>query len=307
MSSELAKRILKGDIRAVASVMTLIEDGDRRAKPVLKAIYPRTGNAHVVGVTGAAGTGKSSLIDRLTAAYRKRNRSVGILAVDPSSVFSTGAVLGDRVRLREHFLDDAVFIRSFASRGHTGGLAAAVRDAIHVLDAMGKEVIFVETIGVGQDELEIAKLADTVVVVLMPYAGDEVQAMKAGCAEIADILVVSKADLAGADKTLRDVKATFGDSYPLVMATSALKTEGIDLLADSIEQRRAQSLRNGSYQRKRRDLCRQELLSLLQARIFAELSEKIGADFLDQTARLLAERRLDPYSAMEQIAKKAGL
>jgi LAO/AO transport system kinase len=307
MSSNLAKRIIKGDVRAVASVMTLIENADPRAKTILKAVYRRTGKAHVIGVTGAAGTGKSSLIDRLTAEYRRRKRSVGILAVDPSSVFSSGAVLGDRVRLREHFLDDAVFIRSFATRGQTGGLSAAVRDAIHLVDAMGKEIVFVETIGVGQDELEIAKLADTVVVVLMPYAGDEVQAMKAGCAEIADLLVVNKADLAGADETLRQVKAAFANSDPLVLAASALKNQAIDLVVDNIEQRRTQNLRNGSYQRKRLDLSRQELLSLLRARAFAELSQKIGADLLAETARLMAERRVDPYSAMEEIAKKARL
>jgi LAO/AO transport system kinase len=307
MSSQLAKLVVKGDVRAVASVMSLIENGDPRAKTVLKALYARTGNAHVIGVTGAAGTGKSSLIDRVTAEYRRRNRTVGILAVDPSSVFSTGAVLGDRVRLREHFLDDAVFIRSFATRGQTGGVSAAVRDAIHLLDAMGKEIVLVETIGVGQDELEIAKLAYTVLVVLMPHTGDEVQAMKAGYAEIADILVVNKADLAGADETLRQLKVLFSDSDPLVVATSALKNDGIDLLVDNIEQCRMRSLSNGSYERKRLELCRQELLSLLRARVFAELAKKIGADLLDETARRMAERRVDPYSAMEQLGKKVGL
>jgi LAO/AO transport system kinase len=307
MSSDLAKQILKGDVRAVASVMSLVENSDSTAKAVLKAIYPRTGRAHVIGVTGAAGTGKSSLIDRMTSEYRRRNRSVGILAVDPSSIFSTGALLGDRVRLREHFLDDGVFIRSFASRGATGGLSAAVRDAIHLLDAMGKEIVVVETIGVGQDELEIATLAQTVVVVLMPHTGDEVQGMKAGYAEIADILVVNKADLAGADETLRQLRAVFADSDPLIITTSALKNDGVDLLVDNIERCWKESLRSGSYERKRLGLCRQELLSLLQARVFAQLSEKIGADSLDRTARLIAERRLDPYSAVEQIAKRVGL
>jgi LAO/AO transport system kinase len=307
MSSELVQRILKRDVRAVATAITLIENRDPKAQTVLKAIYGQTGRAHVIGVTGAAGTGKSTLIDRLTAEYRRRKRSVGILAVDPSSVFSTGAVLGDRVRLREHFLDGEVFIRSFASRGETGGLSAAVRDAIHLLDAMGKDIVIVETIGVGQDELEIAKLAYTVLVVLMPYIGDEVQAMTAGYGEIADILVVNKADLAGAAETLRQLKAVFGESDPLVMAASALKNEGINALVEAIEQRRAQSLRNGSYEKKRLDLCRQELLALLRARIFADLAQKIGADSLDENARLIADRRVDPYSATEQMAKKAGL
>jgi LAO/AO transport system kinase len=301
------KPILKGDTRTLASLMSLIEDGDRKVKAVLKAIYTYTGRAHVIGVTGAAGTGKSSLIDRMTAEYRRRRKTVGILAVDPTSLFSTGAVLGDRVRMRDHFVDDSVFIRSFATRGSSGGVSAAVREAIHLLDAAGKEVIFVETIGVGQDQLEIAALAHMVVVLLTPQMGDEVQGMKAGLAEIADILVVNKADLSGADETVQQLRALFADEDFHILATSSIKDQGIDSLVDRIEEHRKQSLDNGKYQRRRLSLSRQELLSLLREKVFAELAKKIGDDSLEAQVKLIAERRVDPYSAVDKLARRVGM
>lgn len=307
MTSNRIKRILKGDVAAVARLMSLIENRDREARALLSALYPHTGRAHVIGVTGAAGTGKSSLIDRMTAEYRRRKKNVGILAVDPSSFFSTGALLGDRIRMRDHFLDGGVFIRSFATRGHSGGVSAALREAIHLLDAVGKEVIFVETIGVGQDELEIAALAHTVLVVLTPQMGDEVQGMKAGLTEIADVLVVNKADFSGADETVQQLKALFRDSDIFIVPTSALKNEGIHALADSIEECRTKSLRNGNYQKQRLNLCRQELLSLLREKVFAELAKKIGDDSFERQVKLIAEREIDPYTAVEAIAKKVGL
>lgn len=285
--------------------MSLIEDRDPRGKAVLKAVYSHTGRAHVIGVTGSAGTGKSSLIDRMTSEYRRLKKRVGILAVDPSSSFSSGALLGDRIRMREHFLDDGVFIRSFATRGKSGGVSAAVRDAIHLLDAAGQDVIFVETIGVGQDELEIAALAQAVVVVLVPRMGDEVQDMKAGLSEIADILVVNKADLPGSDETVQQLEASFEGRT--VVATSALKNQGIALLVDSIEDHQRKSHRNGDYQTKRFDLCRHELLSLLREKVFAELAKKIGDAALEKQVKRVAERRIDPYSAVEKIAKRVGL
>jgi LAO/AO transport system kinase len=307
MKNNLIRLILKGDIRALASLTSLIEDGDPKVKDVLKAIYSHTGRAHVIGVTGAAGTGKSSVIDRMTAEYRRRRKTVGILAVDPTSAFSTGALLGDRVRMRDHFVDDGVFIRSFATRGSSGGVSAAVRQAIHLLDAAGKEVIFIETIGVGQDQLEIAALAQMVVVVLAPQMGDEVQGMKAGLAEIADILVVNKADLSGADETVQQLKALFADEDFHILATSAIKDQGIDLLVDRIEDHREKSLDNGKYQRRRLSLSRQELLSLLREKIFAELAKKIGDDSLEAQVKLIAERRVDPYSAVDKLARRVGM
>jgi LAO/AO transport system kinase len=307
MTGNAIKQILKGDGRTLASLMSLIEDGDPKVKAVLKGIYPHTGKAHVIGVTGAAGTGKSSLIDRMTAEYRRRKKIVGILAVDPSSLFSTGALLGDRIRMRDHFVDDGVFIRSFATRGNNGGVSAAVREGIHLLDAAGKEVIFVETIGVGQDQLEIAALTHMVVVVLTPQMGDEVQGMKAGLAEIADILVVNKADLTGADETVQQLEALFADEDFHIVATSAIKNQNIDLLVECIEQYRKESVDNGKYQSKRLDLCRQELLSLLREKVFAELAKKIADDSLETQVKMIAERQKDPYSAVEEIAKRIGI
>jgi LAO/AO transport system kinase len=307
MTGNTIKQILKGDGRTLASLMSLIEDGDPKVKAVLKSIYPHTGKAHVIGVTGAAGTGKSSLIDRMTAEYRRRKKTVGILAVDPSSLFSTGALLGDRIRMRDHFVDDGVFIRSFATRGSNGGVSAAVREGIHLLDAAGKEVIFVETIGVGQDQLEIAALTHMVVVVLTPQMGDEVQGMKAGLAEIADILVVNKADLSGADETVQQLEALFADEDFHIVATSAIKNQKIDRLVECIDQHRKESVDNGKYQSKRLDLCRQELLSLLREKVFAELAKKIADDSLETQVKMIAERQKDPYSAVEEIAKRIGI
>ena len=304
MSTNLTKRVLKGDVRALASLMTLIDDDDPRARTVLKAVYPKTGRAHVIGVTGAAGTGKSSLIDRMTTEYRGRQKTVGILAVDPSSAFSNGALLGDRVRMRAHFADAGVFIRSFATRGAKGGVSASIRDAIHLLDAAGKDVIFVETIGVGQDELEIAGLAHLVVVVLIPEMGDEVQGMKAGLAEIADILVVNKADLPGADVTVQQLKAIFSDFD--ILLTSAINHDGVRRLVDDIEKYRLKNLRNGDHHRKRLSLCREELLALLRQRLVIQLTQRIDDHLLDERVQRIAERRVDPYSEVEDLARRLG-
>src|SRR6266404_5159384 len=304
MSTNLTKRVLKGDVRALASLMTLIDDDDPRARTVLKAVYPKTGRAHVIGVTGAAGTGKSSLIDRMTAEFRGRQKTVGILAVDPSSAFSNGALLGDRVRMRAHFADAGVFIRSFATRGAKGGVSASIRDAIHLLDAAGKDVIFVETIGVGQDELEIAGLADLVVVVLIPEMGDEVQGMKAGLAEIADILVVNKADLPGADVTVQQLKAIFSDFD--ILLTSAINHDGVRRLVDDIEKYRLKNLRNGDHHRKRLSLCREELLALLRQRLVIQLTQRIDDHLLDELVQRIAERRVYLYSKVEDLARRLG-
>jgi LAO/AO transport system kinase len=304
MSTHLTQQILAGDIRALASTMTMIENADPKAAAILKAVYPHTGKAQVIGVTGAAGTGKSSLIDRLTAEYRRRKKTVGILAVDPTSIFSDGALLGDRIRMRSHFADRRVFIRSFATRGSGGGISAAVRDAIHLLDAAGKDVIFVETIGVGQDELEIAGLVHMVVAVVIPEMGDEVQAMKAGLTEIADIFVVNKADLPGADVTIQQLRALFHDFD--IIATSATNDNGTRQLVDVIEKQRIQNLGNGQYDKKRLQLCREELLSLLRQRLVTQLRKRIDDHSLDLRAKRIAEGRVDPYSEVEEIAKRLG-
>jgi LAO/AO transport system kinase len=304
MPNDLTKQILKGNLRALAALMTLIENNDPMAKDVLKALYPHTGKAHVVGVTGAMGTGKSSLIDRMTAEYRRRNKSVGILAVDPSSPFSSGALLGDRIRMHAHFADPGVFIRSFATRGARGGVCASLRDAIHLLDAAGKDVILVETIGVGQDEIEIAALVHVVVLVLIAAMGDEVQGMKAGLAEIADILVVNKADLPGADVTVQRLRALFNGLE--IISTSAINNDGSAELVETIEKHWLKSLGNGRYQRRRLSLCREELLALLRQRLVTQLTKKIDDAELDDRVKRIAERRVDPYSEADQIARKLG-
>jgi LAO/AO transport system kinase len=244
------------------------------------------------------------LIDCMTAEYRRRQKTVGILAVDPSSAFSNGALLGDRIRMRTHFADAGVFIRSFATRGAKGGVSASIRDAIHLLDAAGKDVIFVETIGVGQDELEIAGLAHLVVVVLIPEMGDEVQGMKAGLAEIADILVVNKADLPGADVTFQQLTAIFSDFD--ILRTSAINHDGVRQLVDDIEKHRLKNLRNGDHHRKRLSLCREELLSLLRQRLVTQLTQRIDDHLLDERVKRIAARRLDPYSEAEDLARRLG-
>src|SRR4051812_47977992 len=199
-AEELAQSVLKGDARVIGQVLSRIDDGDSLAREVLKRLHPHTGRAHVVGITGAAGSGKSTLIARLTEEWRRRGQKIGILSVDPTSPLTGGAFLGDRVRMREHFLDGAVFIRSLATRGQAGGISRALYEATQLLDAAGKDVIFVETIGIGQDQVDVATVAETVAVIVTPENGDEIQAMKAGILEIADILVINKADLPGADQ-----------------------------------------------------------------------------------------------------------
>jgi LAO/AO transport system kinase len=307
MADDLTKQILKGDVRATARVLTLIENGDPRVRAILKAIYPKTGNAHIIGVTGAAGTGKSSLIDSMTAELRRRRKEVGILAVDPTSPFSGGALLGDRLRMRDHFLDEGVFMRSLATRGERGGLSAVVRDAVHLLDAMGKEIIFVETIGAGQDEVEISTVAHTVLVVLIPWAGDEIQGMKAGLLEIADVLIVNKSDLPGAGEMLQLLKGLYEDGGPRIFSASAITNEGINLVVDRVESYQAELQASGNHRARRLKICRQELVTLLQERIFAAAQRKIDNASMNRLIGQIAERQMDPYTAVERIARKIKL
>src|SRR5574341_566597 len=203
---DLAQKVLEGDVRSLARLMTLIENGAADAIPALKTLYPHTGKAYIVGITGPPGSGKSTLTDHLTKVYRGRGLRVGIVAVDPTSPFTGGAILGDRLRMQRHYLDEGVFIRSMATRGHLGGLARATNDVVDVLDAAGKQLILIETVGVGQDEVEVVKTAHTSVVVMVPGLGDSVQTIKAGIMEIADLFVVNKADREGADRTVRDIE-----------------------------------------------------------------------------------------------------
>src|SRR5574341_2501056 len=241
---DLAQKVLEGDVRSLVRLMTLIENGAADAIPALKTLYPHTGKAYIVGITGPPGSGKSTLTDRLTEAYRARGQTVGIVAVDPTSPFTGGAILADRLRMQRHFLDEGVFIRSMATRGHLGGLARSTNDVVDVLDAAGKAIVFIETVGVGQDEVDVVKAAHSSVVVMVPGLGDGVQAIKAGIMEIGDIFVVNKADREGADRTVQDIEMALmmnpvrGPWEPRICRTVATKGDGIPELLEAIEAHR---------------------------------------------------------------------
>jgi LAO/AO transport system kinase len=271
---DLVSRVLAGETRAVARAISLIEDREPEAEALVDALYPHTGQALVLGVTGSPGSGKSSLVDRLIARERQAGRLVAVVAVDPSSPFTGGAILGDRLRMQSHAIDPGVFIRSMASRGCLGGVAAATSDVIKVLDAAGYPTIFLETIGVGQTEIKVVELSDIVLLVLMPGAGDEIQALKAGVMEIGDIFVINKRDLEGADKLRSEVeyvlsfKTPSGDApaNPIVMA-SALRDEGIEELADAVAAYRQRLAEGGGLERKRRYRTERELEGALTRRL----------------------------------------
>src|SRR5437870_13304588 len=267
----LAGALLSGDVRALARAISLAEDRDPQASQLVADVQPHTGNAYLVGLTGAPGTGKSTLADALVKVIRERGRTVGVIAVDPSSPFTGGAVLGDRVRMSRHTLDKGVFIRSMGARGHLGGLAAATREAIHLLDASGRDVIVVETVGVGQSELEISSLCDTVVLVLMPESGDAVQSIKAGILEIADVYVINKADLGGAEKTRRLIQdaMALGPKQawrPPIVMVSAANEEGIAKVWEAILSHQAYLKESGTLATRRQLRLKHEVMALVAGR-----------------------------------------
>jgi LAO/AO transport system kinase len=302
------QRILDGDPRAIARALSIVEDETAESAALVSALFPHTGRAYVLGVTGAPGSGKSTLVDRLITAARRENLTVGVIAVDPSSPFTGGAILGDRVRMNEHAGDAGVFIRSMATRGHLGGLSRATADAVIVLSAAGRDFIIIETVGVGQDEVDIVRTADCSVVVLVPGTGDDVQALKAGIMEIADIFVVNKADREGADRVVQAVSAnlslqTFapGEWQPPIARTAATTGAGVDVLWAEIRRFREQS----DDRRQTRDRLRQEArLRDLLGRLFVRHVERTVAP--DELARLvdaITARTVDPYSAADQLMR----
>lgn len=298
----------------MARLMSLIEDDSREATSALKGIYPFTGRAFIVGITGPPGSGKSTLTDQLTQEFRRGGREVGIVAVDPTSPFTGGAILADRIRMQRHSLDTGVFIRSMATRGHLGGLAKATNDVVNVLDAAGKDVIFIETVGVGQDEVEVVKAAHTSVVVIVPGLGDDIQAIKAGILEIADIFVVNKADREGGEKAVTELQAMMAlgpgrsDWSPPIMKTVAIQGKGIAELAEGILVHQTHLDRAGSRQTRQRERSRALFLELLQEQVTRHLLERATANgTLEQTIDRIARRELDPYSAVEELLTKAGL
>lgn len=308
---ELARRLLEGQRLALARGLTLVENGAPAAEPLLAALAPHTGRAHVIGVTGAPGAGKSTLVTALARAIRADEQTVAILAVDPSSPFSGGAILGDRVRMNDLAGDPGVFIRSIAARGAAGGLAQTTAQLVDVLDAYGFQRVIVETVGAGQSEVEIVKLAATMVVVDAPGLGDEIQAVKAGILEIADILVVNKADLPGADAAFHTLRTmlplangvqTGGTTWTIpLLKTVATNAAGVDALVDAIDAHRDHVHRRGSAERKRRERLVAELEAALKARLFAQFLGGGGSSRFEAALEAVVARRLSPEAAAAQL------
>ena len=308
----LAKRLIDGDKRALARAITLVESDDPAGWELVREIYPKTGQAAIVGLTGAPGAGKSTLIGALTKLRREAGRSVAVLSIDPSSPFTKGALLGDRIRLTEHFLDPGVFIRSMANRGALGGLSEAALQAALLMDAAGKEDVFLETVGVGQAEVDIIDHADTVVLVLMPGSGDSVQALKAGIMEIPDIIVVNKADHPLTDTMVREIRGVLslaptaegGWRVPIVK-TEATRGEGVADLVAKLDEHRAHIEAEGTLSERRRRNLRNEVLGICTFRLRARLEEALGED--ERFAEMLDEvvaRRLDPATAAARILER---
>jgi LAO/AO transport system kinase len=307
-AGELAGRVLAGDLRAAARLMRDLDDGAPGAVEALRVLYPHTGAAWIVGITGTPGAGKSTLVDALVTDLRGRGQRVGVVAVDPSSPFSGGAILGDRIRMQRHALDPGVFIRSLATRGHLGGLSRSTADAAVVLEAAGFQAILVETVGVGQDEVEVVRLADTTVVVTVPGLGDDVQAIKHGILEIADVLVVNKADREGADRTVRDLHGMLslrseGAPELEILLTVATRGDGIGELVRAIEQHRQRQQESGGFAQRRRAQAeaqlRAQLAERLRRKAEARLEQQGG---IARLADEVAARRRDPYSVVDEIA-----
>jgi LAO/AO transport system kinase len=309
----LAEGVLRGDVRAVARAISVVEDDLPEAGPLLAAIFPHAGRALVVGVTGPPGSGKSTLVDRLTAHLRKRGQTVGIVAVDPTSPYSGGAILGDRIRMQAHAMDEGVFIRSMATRGHLGGLAAATSHVLTVLSAAGKDVLLVETVGVGQDEVEIVGAAHVSVVVLVPGLGDEVQALKAGIMEIADVFVVNKADREGVERVVAEIEsmlslAAHEGEPPAIVRTVATRDEGLPELVAAIDAFRARADASGALARKKRAHLRQQFEETLKERLMRRVQAlALSPAEVERTVDLLASRKVDPFTAAGDVLKKVGL
>jgi len=306
----LIEGVRSGDRRALARAITLIENADPLSYDVVRELYPETGSAYAVGITGPPGVGKSSLISALVRHVRSQQQTVGVISVDPSSPFSKGALLGDRIRLSDHFLDPGVFIRSMGTRGHLGGLAEATLQALLVLDAAGRDLVFLETVGAGQSEIEVIGVADTVVLALMPGSGDSVQALKAGIMEIPDVIVVNKKDHPAAKTMLNEVRSILAldhdrDWRPPIVLTDAVSEEGVPELWDKISEHRAHLESNGLLDERRRKNLAGEVFAVASARAKTHLEQAVADD--PELRRLLDEvqrRELDPLTAVQEILQK---
>ncbi len=312
----LAEQIIQGDVRAAARMIRRIDDGDRDVFPELAVLYRHAGKAHVIGFTGSPGVGKSTMVDKIASKFREDGKTVGILAVDPTSPFTGGAILGDRIRMQKHFVDDGVFIRSMATRGKFGGLTRSTADAIVVLDAMGKDAIIVETVGVGQDEVEIVHNAHTTVLVTIPGMGDDIQAIKAGLMEIGDIFVVNKADREGASKTVRELRTMLGMSFdryeaagwtPPIIEAVTIEDKGVDEVYRSLLEHRAHLEAHGKDRLRsiERTRVKNQLLDLLKEGLMDAAMERLGGpEALDGVVEEIAARQKDPYGASVELVEK---
>jgi LAO/AO transport system kinase len=305
-ADQLAERLLAGDRLALARMISAVEAGRADARETLRCLFPRTGRAHVVGVTGPPGSGKSTLTTRLAVEYRARGQTVGIVAVDPTSPYTGGAILGDRVRMMELHNDPGVFMRSMATRGVMGGLARSTLDVALLLDASGKDVVVVETVGVGQDEVEIARAADTTVVVGVPNLGDDIQAIKAGILEIADILVVNKADLPGADRLVADLRTMLQladeREWPTpILQTIATQGGGVAELVDRIAAHRVYLESSGTWRQRRADSARRQVRAIVEERVLRKLERLTAGQDWERRFESIAARDQDPYSVAEEI------
>ncbi|HUF54725.1 MAG TPA: methylmalonyl Co-A mutase-associated GTPase MeaB [Dehalococcoidia bacterium] len=309
MTQDRVKLLLEGDRRSLTRVLTWVENGLPEGRDALRELFPKSGRAQIIGVTGPSGSGKSTLTGSLAREYRKRGKTVAIVAVDPTSPFSHGAILGDRIRMQDLTSDPGIFIRSMATRGALGGLAATTNDVATVMDAAGFDIVIVETVGAGQDEVEIADTAHTTIVVNIPGAGDDMQAIKAGILEIADVLVVNKADLPGAESVYKqlhiytDLQRQAGWDVPIVKTISN-RDEGAVELADAVERHREYLTESGRLEEMRRKRARRQLLAVTQAALLESVTAAAG-DRIDELVEQIARREIDPRTAAEQLIASA--